>query len=104
MITVRFFYGAEDRISGFSAAGHSGTAPSGEDIVCAGVSSLTDSVFLGLTEYLHRNVDYDAASGKLKLQLREAPDERTEAIFQTMFLGMREISRAYPKALKLVSK
>ena len=104
MITVRFFYGTEGTISGFSAAGHSGTAAAGEDIVCAGVSSLTDSAFLGLTEYLHRKVVYDAASGKLKLRLQGAPDERTEAILQTMYLGMREISRAYPKALNLESK
>lgn len=64
MIKVKIFFQPDGRISGFDVSGHSGTAAEGEDIVCAGVSSLTDTAFLGITEYLHREVSYDAASGE----------------------------------------
>ena len=77
------------------------TAPRGEDIVCAGVSSLTDSAYLGITEYLHRNVISKDSSGELQLMLEGRPDERTEAILETMLLGLMEISKAYPKALRI---
>ena len=101
MITVEIFTQEDGKITGFSAQGHSGTAPRGEDIVCAGVSSLTDSAFLGITEYLHRNVISKDSSGKLQMMLEERPDERTEAILETMLLGLMEISKAYPKALRI---
>ena len=33
--------------------------------------------------------------------LEGRPDERTEAILETMLLGLMEISKAYPKALRI---
>ena len=101
MITVEIFRQEDGKITGFSASGHSGTAPRGEDIVCAGVSSLTDSAYLGITEYLHRNVISKDPRGELQLMLEGRPDERTEAILETMLLGLMEISKAYPKALRI---
>ena len=101
MITVTILTQEDGKITGFSAEGHSGTAPRGEDIVCAGVSSLTDSAYLGITEYLHRNVISTDSSGKLHMVLEGRPDERTEAILETMLLGLMEISKAYPKALRI---
>ena len=100
MTTVTFLT-EESRIIGFEVSGHSGYADAGEDIVCAGVSSLTDSAYLGITEYLHRNVISKDSSGELQLMLEGRPDERTEAILETMLLGLMEISKAYPKALRI---
>lgn len=89
------------RITGFEVTGHSGTADPGQDIVCAGVSSLTQTALLGLGEYLHRDLEYSVASGKLKMRLREAPDDLTEVILQTMLLGLREIEKISPKAVRI---
>ena len=97
MIKVKIFFQPDGRISGFDVSGHSG-----EDIVCAGVSSLTDTAFLGITEYLHREVSYDAASGKLRMELKGSPDEQTESILQTMLLGLSAIAEAYPKAVRIL--
>lgn len=88
-------------ISGFCVTGHSGTAKPGEDIVCAGVSSLAQTALLGVGEYLHREVDYSVASGELRMMLKDDPDELTEAILETMVLGMEEIQRLYPKAVRI---
>ncbi|MCI6283519.1 ribosomal-processing cysteine protease Prp [Selenomonas sp.] len=101
MITVTILTQEDGKITGFSAEGHSGTAPRGEDIVCAGVSSLTDSAYLGITEYLHRNVISKDSSGKLHMVLEGRPDERTEAILETMLLGLTAIAEAYPRALRI---
>lgn len=102
MIKVKIFYQDDGKITGFDVTGHSGTAAAGEDIVCAGVSSLTDSAFLGITEYLHRTVSYEDSSGKLKMQLKDRPDDRTEAILNTMLLGLTAIAEAYPKAVRIL--
>ena len=103
MTTVTFLT-EESRIIGFEVSGHSGYADAGEDIVCAGVSSLTDSAYLGITEYLHRKVRSIDSSGKLQLMLEGRPDERTEAILETMLLGLTAIAEAYPRAVRITGE
>ncbi len=102
MIEVKIFTEADGKTSGFEVTGHAGTAAHGKDIVCAGVSSLSQSALLGVGEYLKRDVDYRAASGDLYVKLKEAPDELTEAIFQTMLLGIREIAKIAPHAVRIL--
>ena len=104
MIKVRIFKEPTDRIVGFEVAGHSGTAEHGQDIVCAGVSSLTQTALLGLGEHLHRDLDYSVASGELKMRLKGAPDELTEAILQTMLLGLMEIEKLSPEAVRILEQ
>jgi len=101
MIRVNILEKSDGKISGFEVTGHSGTAPRGEDIVCAGVSALVQTSLLGIVEYLHREADYDMASGKLKLKLKGEPDNLTEAIMHTMLLGLREIENISPKAVRI---
>ncbi|SFT74135.1 hypothetical protein SAMN02910356_01884 [Selenomonas sp. GACV-9] len=101
MIEIRIFSQADGKMSGFSVTGHSGTAERGQDIVCAGVSSLTQTALLGIMEYLHREVDYDIASGKLTVKLKSDPDDLTEAIMQSMLLGLIEIQKLSPEAVRI---
>jgi ribosomal protein len=101
MINLKVFQQEDGKISGFSMSGHSGTAKRGEDIVCAGVSSLSQAALLGIYEYLHRDMDYQHASGKLEMKLKGAPDDLTEAILRTMLLGLREIEKLSPKAFHI---
>ena len=101
MVEISVFFDREERISGFQVTGHSGTAARGKDIICAGVSSLAQTALLGVGEYLHREVDYSVASGKLWMRLKGAPDDLTEAILQTMLLGLSEIGKTSPKAVRI---
>ena len=102
MIKVKIFKEPAGRIVGFEVAGHSGTAAHGQDIVCAGVSSLTQTALLGLEKHLHRDMDYSVASGELKMRLKGAPDDLTEAILQTMLLGLMEIQKLSPEAVRIL--
>ena len=100
MIKVEIFK-KNGKISGYEVTGHSGTANRGEDIVCAGVSALAQSALWGIGEYLHREVEYEVASGKLSMRLRGAADDLTEAVLQPMLYGMREIEKLSPKAVRI---
>jgi hypothetical protein len=101
MIEIEIYEEKDGRISAFSVHGHSGTAPKGRDIVCAGVSTLAQTALLGLGRHLHRELDYNIdPSGDLHMTLREAPDDFTEAILRTMRMGFEEIERAYPNAVR----
>lgn len=102
MIRVRIERDSMGRIRGFEAKGHAEAGPRGKDIVCAAVSVLTDSVFLGLDRHLHRAIDWSADSGDISVRLTEAPDDLTEAILATMVLGLTEIQKIYPDRLRIL--
>ena len=102
MIRVRIERDSTGRIQGFEAKGHAGAGPRGNDIVCAAVSVLTDSVFLGLDRHLKREMEWDADSGDISVRLKDAPDELTEAILATLVLGLTEIQKIYPDKLRIL--
>ena len=101
MIAVDIFTNHRGQITGCRVKGHSGTAEHGQDIVCAGVSALTQSALLGIMEHLHRAGTYDIASGNLDMRLDAPPDECTEAILRTMYMGLAEIEKISPKGIKI---
>jgi len=102
MIRIRIFRTTDGEISGMSVAGHSGTAAHGSDIVCAGISSLAQTALLGIGRHLLREVDYEVASGDLRMKLKGEPDDLTEAILETMLLGFAEIAKTNPEAVRIL--
>ena len=100
MIKAEIF-SSNGKIVGFSINGHSGAAPKGHDIYCAGVSTLADTTYMSITDYLKRDIEGEASDGKLFLKLKTPPDELTEAVFQTMLIGLRELEKLAPKFIKV---
>ena len=88
MIAVDIFINHRGQITGCRVKGHSGSA-------------LTQSALLGIMEHLHRAVTYDIASGNLDMRLDAPPDECTEAILRTMYMGLAEIEKISPKGIKI---
>ena len=102
MIKVKIFQKG-DFIYGFHIEGHAETAEYGKDIVCASVSGISQSVLLGLKVHLKQDIKWeiDEKNGAMKAELLSNPNSETEAIMQTMLLGLGEISREYPKAIQI---
>ena len=96
MTTVRFLRRG-GRLYGFEAGGHAGYAPSGEDIVCAAVSALTQTALLGLGEVLKVPVDWkvDEKKGALSAFVQESTDG-TEVVLRTLEAGLTNIAGQYP--------
>ena len=101
-ITVLYESG---RIIGFEAKGHTGYADHDYDIVCAGVSALTQTAYLGITELAGADVDFHQGDGVLRLKLGQAltnkQREQAELILGTMVAGLRSIEENYSDYLKL---
>ena len=100
MIKIDIFRNGDGMVSGYHVSGHSGTADRGEYIICAGVSALVQSAFMGVREHLHRGMRFEQASGDFTVELNSRPDELTEAIFASMLLGLREIEKLSPEAVR----
>lgn len=100
MITIEIFY-CDNKIIRMRVTGHALAALHGQDIICAGVSALTQSAVLGLQDHLERKLSLHVASGELDCALDGAPDSLSEAIWQTMLLGLNEIVKINPKRVRI---
>ena len=90
---------------------HTGFAEYGKDIVCAGVSSITQTAVLGIKELtnLKHNFVIDEKLGYLKLELidienNSADFKNAQIILKTMYLGIKNLQEQYPKYIKLEDK
>ncbi|HOB09965.1 MAG: ribosomal-processing cysteine protease Prp [Limnochordia bacterium] len=98
MTRIRIIKAGED-IVGFAAAGHTGYAPHGEDIVCAAVSALTQTAVIGLCEVLGVAADVEIKDGFLQCFLpQELPEplrRQSQLILQVMCAGLRAVFQEY---------
>lgn len=72
--------------------GHSGYAPKGEDIVCAGVSTLVQTLLVSV-EGIHKIKNgyvYISATGDKEIEL-----------FKFVITGLRMLEEAYPNHIRL---
>ena len=101
MIRVRFFC-SDGQITGFSVRGHAGTAPAGEDILCAAVSSAAYMTANTLTDVCRVPCDVFVSDGDMRVLLSEQSAKSVQDILKGFSLHMRELSRQYPEKLKII--
>lgn len=102
MLTVTLIRDNNQAITGFMVNGHAHAAPHGQDIVCAGVSALTQSAIMGIERHLRREIDLVQDRSGLTVALSSQPDSLTAAVFETMLLGLNEIAKLYPKSVRII--
>ena len=90
---------------------HTGFADFGKDIVCAGISSITQTAVLGIKELTNckHNFVIDEKSGFLKLEIididkNSADYKNAQVILNTMLLGIKNLQEQYPKYIELEDK
>ncbi|HOG01226.1 MAG: hypothetical protein BWY35_01575 [Firmicutes bacterium ADurb.Bin248] len=102
------FFRSGGRMAGFEARGHTGCAPEGEDIVCAGISALTQTALAGIREYLGIGCAWEIADGYIACALPSDIDEAAwrdaEIILETMALGLKSIADTYATSIKLIER
>jgi hypothetical protein len=100
MIKIEFFSGING-LCGFEAQGHSMSADSGEDIVCAFVSSACLMAANTVTEVIGLDADAQSDDGYLKLMIMEdtAP---AQGILEGLKLHLTELAKEYPDNIKVI--
>lgn len=90
-----------------NASGHTGYGESGEDIVCAGVSTLIQSALLGLLQVVGINVKFtvNEETGSLRFtlpqNLTEAERHDADIVLNTMLCGLRDFYTEYSDFINL---
>ena len=108
--TVTFWKRSDGALIGYSSCGHSGYAEAGADIVCAGISALTQSTLNGLKNVLRAPVmfeqDDDGAfiEARLTPEASEAQIRQAQILLVTLQQGLQAIQREYPRNLRIIFK
>ena len=109
MTRVSFFQEGK-LFTGFRAEGHTGYAPAGSDIVCAGVSALLQSTVVALAELLAIPVELKAEK-KTGLMICWLPaavtgeqKEKADLLFRSAHLGLLRMAEEYPQHLEVTIK
>ncbi len=105
MTEIDIFVDQEGNYSGFEVRGHAGYADQGQDIVCAGVSILTQTAILGLQRFLTQSLSVTIEDGYLKciLPAELSLSERNNAqiILETVGLGLEATQASYGKYVRI---
>jgi len=90
----------------FKVVGHSGYAAEGEDIVCAGISSIVQTTLLGLIKFLPEKPRIVHEKGNVECHITETCKtlRETEILIETMLAGLSEIAAMYPEFCRVREK
>ena len=89
---------------GFLISGHSGFAESGEDIVCASVSSAAYMVANTITEILKADAEIAVDDGKMKLIVNKEQRHITKDILLGLKLHLESLEEQYPEFLETLTE
>ena len=90
--------------TGFDFRGHAGYGTSGNDIVCASVSSAAYLVANTITEVMKVDADITVdESGSMTLNVPQEDTTKTKDILLGLELHIRELSKQYPKHVTITT-
>ena len=100
MINIEFYNGING-LCGFEASGHSTLAESGNDILCAFVSSACLMAANTVTEVIGLDADAQSDDGYLKLMILEN-SVKAQDILNGLKLHLTELQKQYPNDIKVI--
>ncbi|PWJ49136.1 Uncharacterized conserved protein YsxB, DUF464 family [Faecalicatena contorta] len=80
--------------------GHAGYAPSGQDIVCAGVAALSQTLAASLDNLVEDNPEYTLDSGVFILKTKDL-SEKAKLLVDSFFIGVCGIADTYPDYVRI---
>lgn len=81
--------------------GHAGFAPPGQDIICAGVSALTQTLVQALDVLASGETVFHIEPGKAVIQF-QTHSEKSRLLARSFFIGIEMIARTYPENVSLI--
>jgi uncharacterized protein YsxB (DUF464 family) len=83
--------------------GHAGFAPIGQDIVCAGISALLNTLLLSLDKLVDDDIKHAVSAGYSLIEYKNL-SERAQVLVDSFFIGVKAIADTYPNHVRYVSK
>lgn len=98
---VRVKYTVEEQTHTLEVSGHANYDEYGKDIVCAGVSSLVQSLMAWAEENYHKCncLENEVKNGEVIISCEGG--EEVTAVFQLVYIGLELISDSYPDHVQI---
>lgn len=90
-------------IGGITLNGHANYAPIGQDIVCAGVSTLVQTLIQSIEELTTDKIEYVMSPGTVDIKFGNL-SEQSKLMIDSFFIGLRLIADEYPENLAILKK
>lgn len=81
-------------------SGHAGYAEYGKDIVCAGVTALTQTLIQSIENLTDDKIEYRISSGKAEVEYRNL-SEKSKTLVDSFFIGICLIAEEFPEYVKV---
>ena len=108
MTTVTLWVDRRGRVEAYAAIGHAGFAQEGEDIICAGVSALTQAAVNALERTAGKPPHVVIRPGLLYVRVPKGiarlKRHDSQVIVDMMAQGVQDIARAYPAYVRVLWK
>ncbi|WP_339222525.1 ribosomal-processing cysteine protease Prp [Paenibacillus sp. FSL W7-1332] len=105
MITVQVLRGGDGRIHSFKVMGHAGYANPGEDIVCAGVSSITVGTVNSIEALTGTVMETQMKGGFLSANLPPTANDsvsgQVQLLLESMVVMLQGIADSYGKYIRI---
>lgn len=82
-------------------AGHANYAPIGQDIVCAGVSTVVQSLIQSIETLTSDTIKYDMKPGKVHINFEKSLSEDAQLLVDSFFIAVEAIAENYPNHVKI---
>lgn len=87
-----------------SMSGHAESVGEGYDMVCCAISTISQTILIGVLEVLKLKITYSLDDGFLNFSLEKLPDEeirKCQVLMETMLLGLKSIEIGYSGYIKI---
>lgn len=81
-------------------SGHAGYAEYGKDIVCAGVTALTQTLIQSIDDLTDDEIEYRISPGKVEVEYRNL-SEKSKTLVDSFFVGICLIAEEFPEYVKV---
>lgn len=91
----------QDLIHEIHVKDHAGSATAGQDLVCAGVSSICFGALNALNELCENAFDYEIKEANVRIIVKDAQCETAQIILKTIYIQLLTMAESYGKFIKL---
>ena len=88
------------RKDGIKIHGHAGCAEAGKDIVCAGVTALTQTLIRSIQGLTRDEIEYEVSPGRADIHYRDLSEEG-RLLVDSFFIGVCLIADDFPEYVRI---
>ena len=89
------------RLDGITIYGHAGYAEAGKDIVCAGVTALTENLIDSIESLTKDEIQYEISPGRVDMHYKDLSEDG-KLLVDSFFLGICSIEQDFPEHVKIL--